>query len=680
MNYPKLFPMNKLWLSLIFLLTISPGIAQFQEVSVEKGIDHLSFSNGFMGGGAVFLDYNNDGFEDLYITGGQSPDKLYQNFGDGTFFDVSNQSQVTRYTETYYTSAVASGDIDNDGCEDIFITSFIKSQRNILLRNNCDGTFTNIGWSAGIRETSESTGAAFFDYNKDGFLDIYVLNYIEEFNFILDEDNEIIGVEGTCLPNYFYINNGDLTFKEAANFMEIDDSGCGLAIQPTDLDFDGDQDLYVGNDHGQYVVHNGFYQNEFPANDFTETSNARGLDAQIYSMGIASGDYDEDGYLDYYVSNLGDNLLFRNNGNHVFDETAKSLGVENGFHSDSISIISWGTFFFDPDNDTDLDLFVSNGYLSTGFFVYVLPEDTNRFYLNHGDGSFSDQTEVMGLLNDEKNRGAVYSDYDQDGDLDFIVVNNSNDSTDRSSFYENLNSNGNSWIQLKLEGTSPVNLNAFGSFARAYKDGRMFIRELYSGGSYASQHSQLLHWGLGTYPGLDSLIITWPDQSISSFYDIEANHIYYSKMGTETLEILGCTDINSPNFDPEATFNSGCLIDKISGCTDPEANNYDDSANFNDGSCDYSDEIVTGLDDLQRAFKVYPNPFRDHLILNAPLVNQNSVLRLMDLTGREVWKQSFQIKNKIRYNTPDLKEGIYFLVITNENEEVLYSSKVIKRN
>jgi len=668
-------------LLIVFILLIGNStFAQFIDKYQEIGVEHISYSRGFLGGGAVFFDYNKDGFEDLYITGAEFPDKLYQNFGDGTFFDVSTQSQVVRYTEDYYTSAVISGDIDNDGCEDLFVTTYNRDRRNIVLRNNCNGTFTNISFAAGVRDETASVGAGFVDYNKDGFLDVYVLNYIDEFKFIADENDIIVDIERKCFPDYFYINNGDLTFTESSELYDLNNAGCGLAIQPTDYDFDGDQDIYVANDHGQYVVPNTLYRNDYPIDQFTNYSDESGLGVGMYAMGVAAGDYDEDGYLDYYLSNLGNNKLLRNKGDFTYENKAPELDLEIGFHHDSVSIVSWGTFFFDYDNDTDLDLYVANGFITTGFFVLTVEQDTNRLFMNKGDATFQDITEPSGLLNDEINRGAIYGDYDHDGDLDMFVVNNSDDSTDRSSFYQNTISNSNNWIQLKLEGDETVNLNAFGSLIYAYKGGRKFIRELSSGGTYASQHSQYLHFGLGSYSGVDSLVIKWPDNSYSKFYDLEANHRYFTKMGTSSLEILGCTNPSSPNFDEDATLNAGCVIDKIQGCTDPGAKNYNPESNFNDGSCDYSVDVITGLETKKSDLRVYPNPFTDQLIINNSIANKKYSVYLYDMTGRTIMIKELRIQGQHRIRTPSVKSGIYFLVVKDANEKVVFSSKLIKDN
>lgn len=504
--------MRSTLLSLVLLLVSSQiSWAQFTEVSQTVGINHIAVKNNYMSGGVAILDYDNDGWEDVYMTSGNLRDKLFRNLGNGEFEEVGIAAGFAE-TENMGTFGVVSGDYDNDGDRDLFVTT----QQNApcyLYRNNGNGTFTNVSALANIVEESNSTSAIFGDYNQDGYLDIYVVNYIENPVFLTDENGNTNGFAHECFPNFLYINNQDGTFTESAAAYGVDDIGCGLAAIFTDYDGDRDADLYVINDFGEWVVPNVLYENQFPSDQFINQSN-NGIDLGLYGMGVAVGDYNNDGLLDYYVTNLGRNALLENRGSGVFLDVTAAAGVENTFVEDGQGLLTtgWGTGFFDYDNDTYVDLFVSNGYIPAASFIATNQLDPHKLYRNKGDNTFEDMSDTYSVNSPFKGRGFAYADFDKDGDLDLFVVSIAlvGTSTDHSLLYRNDTNNGNNWFRVNLEGTKS-NRDAYGSRVELTIGTRKLVRELNGGCSHASQHSSILHFGLGANTLIDELKVIWPD-------------------------------------------------------------------------------------------------------------------------------------------------------------------------
>lgn len=667
--------------AVIFFLPPFLLLGQFKEQSKERGIDHVHATQTTMGGGAAWFDYNNDGFLDLYATDADRHDHLYENLGDGTFLDVSVQTGITDITWGIYTFSVIVGDVNNDGCDDLFVTTYDPENSNLMLLNNCDGTFSNISNSAGITHKMYSSGSTFIDFNQDGFLDIYVINYIDKFTFIKDENDIIIDIEKQCLPDLFYINEGNNTFKEMSEDYGINNSGCGLAVVSSDYDQDGDQDIYVVNDHGMDVVPNTLYRNNYPQNSFSDNSENSGLNVPLFGMGVAPGDYNEDGIVDFYVSNLGNNALMTGDLNNNYTDMAIELGIQNGHYEDSVNVTGWGTFFFDFDNDMDLDLFVSNGYIRTGYFGFETTQfDKNKLFVSNGDNTFIDKSEEYDLNNSWIGRGASYADFDRDGDLDFFVVNTSAISGVHSLLYVNETSDSN-WLQFDLEGSKNTNRNAFGSSVTIYIGAKDIRRELVSGGSFASQHSQLLHFGLGENTVVDSVRVKWTNGASQMFYDVASNHIYHLKQGELSLEISGCTDPESLTYDPLATFSSACHKELVYGCTNPTASNYDSRAKLDDGSCNFTSNIITGLEQVDNnELVIFPNPVENQIELRMPedISTNSKSIYIYDAVGRlqylcEDWKSDTFV-----IDASEFSSGILILKILVKDEEVVLSKKLIK--
>jgi hypothetical protein len=615
----------KIFTFLLFIIFPFTLLAQFIDKANEIGIDHLSNDLANMGGGVVFFDYNNDGWEDVYITGGLDEDSFYKNKRDGTFEKINNIGFYE--TSNFNTTAVVSGDINNDGFRDLIVTTWRKTEgsggfgRNLLFINNGNESFTESGISWGLTEESFSMGANLFDYNNDGFLDIYIINYQKSVNTIKDTNNEIIGFDVECYENFFYENNGDNTFTEKAASLGIDNNGCGLAAMPTDYNKDYNQDIYIANDYGEFNVPNTLYNNT--GANFTDVSSATKTNVAVYAMGISYADIDKDEDFDYYICNLGRNVLLQNDGNNVFTDITTSAGVENTFSLEGGGLFStsWGTAFLDVNNDTWQDLFVANGRIPAAPFIGTGDSDPNYLFINNGDTTFTKSKVSV----DDKNkaRGMTYADYDNDGDLDMIVVvlKNSESVNPKTVFFQNqLNPNGSdgkNWVQFKLEGQT-INRDAIGAKIILTVNGEKLIQEVHGQGSHASQHSLILHFGLANNTTISKAEIQWSAASKQIFTDISTNKRYLLKEGG-TLN-LGTNNIQK------------------------------------------NKEITT-----------FPNPVKEDLFIRN--TNQKSTLTISTIDGKILLKTTVDIDKKI--NISVLNSGIYMLNIFNKTQS--YNQLIIKK-
>lgn len=487
----------------------------FSEQSQSIGFDHSFRARFVMGGGAAFFDFDNDGDEDIYVTGGYNEDSVFRNNGDGTFTKVLDDIGLS-ITYNYNTMGVTTGDIDNDGDRDVFVATWERFEgsaepdaRSLLFLNDGSGSFTEIGVEAGIIHEAFAMGAAFLDFNKDGYLDVYVMNHILQSHFTTDDEGNINGIAHDCYPNFLYLNNGDLTFTEVAEEMNVDNSGCTIATVATDYDLDGDLDLYLANDFGGFLIPNVLYRNNYPDNSFSDISIETGANVPAFGMGIASGDYDHDLDFDYYTTNIGRNVLVENQGG-IFADVTTEAGVENATvpTEDNLNTTGWGTAFFDVDNDTWEDLYVANGRIPALPQFATAINDPDKLFLNNGDKTFTDVTDIAGMGDTHYTHGMAYSDYDEDGDLDVVTVV-LDELGGHSNFYINETDNDNNYIQFKLIGVAS-NRDAYGSRAWVYTDELTLVKEIYGGGaSHASQHTSVLHFGLADIEQVDSVRIEW---------------------------------------------------------------------------------------------------------------------------------------------------------------------------
>ncbi|WP_423996873.1 CRTAC1 family protein [Maribacter sp. IgM3_T14_3] len=512
--------------SIFFLIfgLISYSQQTFTDVSEDAGIAHqYEVYEGTFGGGVTVFDVNNDGYEDLYITSGIKSDRLYLNNGDGTFKDIFDSSGL-QITNDYVTQGVVSADINKDGYRDLFITtitttdgkSVIPRAKNLLFLNNGDATFKDVTNEYGLEDlNSFSTGPSFGDFNADGYPDLFVGNYFQEFTGKLGiiKDATIVSANQTA-RSYLLENKRGKSFENVYDEYGLGHKGFGFGGVFTDYDNDQDQDLLVNQDFGYKAVPNFLYRNEYPNHHFDDASKETEMDLKINAMGAAVGDYNGDGWMDYYITNIKFNMLMENQGiGKPFVDKAKELGTYN-------LAISWGANFADFDHDEDLDLFVANGDLN--------PNCTpmGNFYFENNDNTFTEKGRELAINDYGIGRGSVIFDMDNDGDMDLLVVNQQPilnypiASTTR--LFRNDLVKGN-WLKVALKGLDSE-ANGIGSRVTVVVNGKRIIREIDGGGSsHLSQNSVIAHFGLGANTVVDSVIVNWTGGKTQILTNIKAN-------------------------------------------------------------------------------------------------------------------------------------------------------------
>ncbi|MCH8293586.1 VCBS repeat-containing protein [Candidatus Poribacteria bacterium] len=512
-------------------VTDAAGI-QFRHVAGLSERKHLIET---MGSGAVFFDYDNDGDVDLYVVNsghvpGMSRDNdagrnvLYRNNGDGTFTDVTNTSGTG---DTSYGMGAAAADYDNDGDQDLYVTNFGPNR---LFQNNGDGTFTDVTKDARVGDASWSVSCAFVDIDRDSDLDLYVVNYVEYDLSMKPCLNNDKGILEYCHPRYFngkadvlYRNNGDGTFSDITQQAGVHNSteGKGLGVTVSDYDNDGFPDIYVAND----TTRNFLYRNRGDGT-FSDVAlisgtayNENGLPEG--GMGVDFGDYNNDGLLDLFVTNSSSetNTLYKNNGDGTFTDVTRVAGLAQP----SYLMLAFGTKFFDYDNDGDLDLFAVNGHLQpdierlSGHITYA---QNDQLYQNNGNGTYTEISASLGGYFSERyvGRGAAFGDYDNDGDMDIFVVN----SNQRGVLLRNDVGNRNNWIRIELVGTKS-NRDGIGARVGVRCGELRQIPELHSGSSYGSGSDRRLLFGLGKAEKIQQIVIKWPSGVVQKLADIDVN-------------------------------------------------------------------------------------------------------------------------------------------------------------
>ena len=534
------------------------GIVNIRFVDVAKtaGLNFLHVSGRpekktlleSVSGGVAWIDYNLDGWPDLYLvnagrwedltTGKRSvSNALYRNNQNGTFTDVSKQAGVEN---SNWGLGVAVGDYDNDRRPDLFVCNY---GANTLYRNLGDGTFRDVTASSGVGDPRLSSSAAFADYDQDGWLDLYVTNYVQFDPRTAPWPCPFRNLEVLCgpkglipEPDVLYRNNGDGTFSNMTRET-------GMAVAPAyglgavwgDYDNDGDSDLFVANDS----MANFLFRND-GAGRFEETGLLSGMafneDGRAQAgMGLDLGDYDRDGFFDLYVTNFSEdyNSLYRNLGNGRFRDVTYLTGV--GFPS--WKLLGWGAVFADFDNNGWEDLFVSNGHiypqvndsqLGTRF------EQRKLLFQNSRNGRFIEIAEQSdsGLNQPCRGRGAAFADFDNDGDVD-VAVNNMDGPP---SLFRNEEGNRNGhWLVLTLEGVQ-INRSAIGTRVMIDNGGERQIREVRGGASYQATNDLRLHFGLGEFDTVERLTVRWGPSQVQTFQNLAADRRYHLKEGG-TIEV-----------------------------------------------------------------------------------------------------------------------------------------------
>ena len=512
----------------------------FTDVTSDAGIDflhtRLRFDAVDVGAGVVVFDFDFDTLHDIYVTSNNGPNALYRNNGDGTFADVAVAARVDDKGGGTANGACAA-DYDNDGDPDLYVAHFGPSR---FYRNNGDGTFSNVTSRAlgNVKRLERTTGCAWGDYDRDGFVDLVVVNHTR-----ISANVDIFGVPVNLVrqnpdflelhdPLILYHNSGDGTFEDRSALLGDTTSPTlsgplgnmwGSGFQPGWLDYDndGDADLYVVNDLGEQLHPNVLWRNDGPGSNgdwtFTDVSESSGAGIEMFGMGLAVGDYDLDGLLDLFVTNIGQNILLDNGGADLGFEIASVEARTGAASTPDGQRVAWGTFFFDYDNDLDEDLYLVSGFLNAQNIENPV-DQPNVLLKNNGDGTFTDVSKGSGTNDPRVGRGGAYLDYDNDGCLDIFVSN----LRQKAKLMRNVCDTGHSWLEVDLEGTVS-NRDGIGARVSVVTQGKELIREVAAGSSQIGQNMLTLHFGLGRTLYADSVTVYWPSGKVQVFEDVEAN-------------------------------------------------------------------------------------------------------------------------------------------------------------
>jgi enediyne biosynthesis protein E4 len=473
------------------------------------------------GAGCAFLDYDNDGWMDIYLVNSgkcdfYTPDRplrnaLYRNNRDGTFTDVTEKAGVAAGG---YGQGVAVGDYDGDGFPDLYVTQYGKS---ILYHNNGNGTFTDVTEKAGVAAPGWASSAAWFDYDNDGRLDLFVCNFVE---FSKEKNLPCMAYNkpGYCIPTLYkplpsrlFHNNGDGTFTDVSESSGIAKHlGKAWGVVATDLNNDGKMDLFVANDTVQNFLYfnrgNGKFEEvaAFAGVGFGETGRARS------GMGVDSADLNQDGWMDLFVANIDHERfsLYRNNRDETFDDQANATAI--GAATRLLS--GWGLKFFDYDNDGNLDLFLANG--NPDDMIETMQKDVTYrepLMLFHSDGkTLTNVSAESGPLfaRNLSARGLAIGDFDNDGAVDVLI--SVNDSAPL--LLRNRAAAGNHWLGIQLVGKK-ASRDAIGARITYQAGDLTRSRFKVGGGSYLSAHDPRMVLGLGQRTKIDWLEVKWPEPS-----------------------------------------------------------------------------------------------------------------------------------------------------------------------
>jgi len=499
--------MKKFYLLVLVTLSSSAAFSQilFEDDASIVGITQHTGQLG-NGNGLSFADYDNDGWDDITLPSGNGvPLRFYKNYG-GFFVEETLLPTVI----DYQVRCVNWVDFDNDGDRDLFIASD-TSNGNKLFRRNQDGTFEDITIQAGLPTDNLFTyGVSWGDYNNDGCLDFYLSNRV---------------INSTII-NYFFKNNCDGTFSDVTGISGLETTpALTLCAGFLDINNDGFQDLYVSNDK-QYP--NFLYKNNGDGT-FSDISNTSGTNISIDAMSVTIDDYDSDGYFDLYITNTpitasttttAGSVLYRNNGDETFTDVSIATGTQ-------LSTWSWGSNFFDAENDGDLDLYVSASYISSdGYPSY-------GFYENQANGTFSMPSNIGFVNNEYRSYGSAIGDINNDGKNDIAVINNFNSAPN---IWVNKTNTSNNYISINLEGVQS-NRDGVGSVIEISVNGNKQYRYITNGESYLSQNSFKEIFGLGSNTLIDYVKVTWLSGIEDVIYNVSVNQFLNITEGS-TLSTL----------------------------------------------------------------------------------------------------------------------------------------------
>jgi len=542
----------------VLAIAFRPGspdlpIPHFIDVTAASGITfrHLNgdaFQKRYIfeakGGGVGAFDFDNDGWMDILLVQGSTLEKfkqgknpgptLYHNRGNGTFEDVTSKSRL-KPEQPGWGMGVTFADFDNDGFADIYITCLGP---NLLYHNNGDGTFSDVTEAAGVGDRRWSTSAAFGDYDQDGLLDLYVCNYLDLDLGHLPEPGSgqfcsYLGVPVFCGPrgipgaaDALYHNNGDGTFSEVSERVGGLDRKrlSGLGVVWTDIDNDGDLDLYVANDAEPNYLFLNRGNGTFEEKGLTTGLALSGDGREQASMGVDVADYDNDNRMDVFATHFASDYstLYHNEGNLVWEDATVKSELRKSYGL----LVSWGTRFADFNNDGWKDIYHSNGHVYPfleGSRFEERYKQPGTLFLNQKNGTFLDVSAQAGMdaLSRRSGRGVAFADFDNDGDIDLIVAN----MNDPPMLLRNDRSDSNHWIMLKTVGQRS-NRDGIGARIAVVTGNLQQIWEIKSTVGIYSASDPRAHFGLGRCDKVDLVRVQWPSGKVQEFKNVAADDHY----------------------------------------------------------------------------------------------------------------------------------------------------------
>jgi len=537
----------------------SSGLASWTHVMGTPEKKYIIEANG---SGVCLLDYDNDGWLDIYLVNGSTYDALtgkttpphaalFHNNHDGTFTDVAEKAGVANDRWGF---GCAVGDYNNDGWPDLYVTNY---GRNRLYRNNHDGTFTDVAEKAGVTLGNWSTGATFGDYDGDGRLDLFVPGYIHyDMNNPPVPGSKVVGymqcnfrgmpvmcgprgLEGE--PDHLFHNNGDGTFTDVSVKAGVNDPNryYGFSSVFVDLNNDGKVDLAVADDSTPNYLYinkgNGTFEDDSYASGFALNEDGR----EVASMGLAAGDYDNDGWDDLFITDFSDDydVLYHNDGQASFSDVSYHMGLAQ----DTIPFLGWGTAFIDYDNDGWKDLFMVNGHVYPGVDQHDWGTSfAERPLLYHNDQgkkfTLVPPVENTGLAIVAPGRGAAFGDLFNDGKIDVVI----NPLDGHAILLRNVNPDHHHWVELRLIGGPKGPRDAIGAVVYLTANGMRQRGDVLSGGSYMSSNDQRIHFGLGNAATVDKLEIHWPGGDVETVRLPAVDRIFTITQGKGITGVL-CT-------------------------------------------------------------------------------------------------------------------------------------------